>query len=176
VTRRSRVQVVETAYCKICRERLHTETPSGSDPSPDPAQNRSFIHQAALLISDYLYWFFSIQIYQIYFSTLFQIISLCSKKNICFYFIQFILYSLLFSSRNAASSIFPPFVQPISHTFRSPMQFVYISLSHHSSKKNISFDVYHLKAAMQKKSCFKILYESMVYDIPVLCNSCSYVF
>jgi hypothetical protein len=34
VTRRSRVQVVESASRKICRERLHTETPSGSDPSP----------------------------------------------------------------------------------------------------------------------------------------------
>jgi hypothetical protein len=29
VTKRSRVQVVETASCKNCRERLRTKTPSG---------------------------------------------------------------------------------------------------------------------------------------------------
>jgi hypothetical protein len=43
------VQVVEIASCKICRERLRTEAPSGSNPSPDPAQSGSFMHHAALL-------------------------------------------------------------------------------------------------------------------------------
>jgi hypothetical protein len=33
---------------KICKERLCTETPSGSNPSPDPAQRGSFMHRAAL--------------------------------------------------------------------------------------------------------------------------------
>jgi hypothetical protein len=38
--------------CKICLERLRTETPSGSDPSLDPVQNGSFMHQAALFFTE----------------------------------------------------------------------------------------------------------------------------
>ena len=56
------------------------------------------------------------------------------------------------------------------------MQFVSISLnSPHSCTIIFSLDVYHLKAALQKPTCSKILYKSIAYDITVLYYSCSYI-